>query len=181
MDIHPTKLWQDEIEGALASMDGFVALLTDKFHESDWTDQEVGFAFARGVPIVPVRLGCDPYGFIGKFQALTSSWSKCVLDLVRILIKQDRMFAAYVGALRQCPNLDAGNKLGKVLPAIEHLTQSQVDELVAAFNETGELRGSFAFNGTNPFFYGNGLVSYLNRLGARQFALNSSGSIQQLN
>jgi hypothetical protein len=27
MDIHPTKLWQDEIESALATMDGFVALL----------------------------------------------------------------------------------------------------------------------------------------------------------
>jgi hypothetical protein len=57
MDIHPTKLWQDEIEIALASMDGFVALLTEKFHESDWTDQEVGFAFARGVPIVAVPFG----------------------------------------------------------------------------------------------------------------------------
>jgi hypothetical protein len=66
------------------------------------------------------------------------------------------------------------------LPAIEHLTQNQVDELVAAFNETGELRGSFAFNGTNPFFHGNGLVSYLNRLGTRKYAFDSSGSIQQV-
>ena len=56
VDIHPTKEWQDEIESALSSMDGFVALLTDKFHESDWTDQEVGFALARGVPIIAVRL-----------------------------------------------------------------------------------------------------------------------------
>jgi hypothetical protein len=34
-DIHPTKAWQDEIENALASMDGFVALLTEDFHDSD--------------------------------------------------------------------------------------------------------------------------------------------------
>jgi TIR domain-containing protein len=61
VDIHPTKEWQDEIESALSSMDAFVALLTEKFHESDWTDQEVGFALARGVPIVAVRLGRDPY------------------------------------------------------------------------------------------------------------------------
>lgn len=74
MDIKPSKEWQNEIELALASMDGFVALLTEKFHESAWTDQEVGFAFARRVPIVAVRLGLDPYGFIGKFQGLASNW-----------------------------------------------------------------------------------------------------------
>ncbi len=37
-DIRPTKEWQDEIENALASMDAFVALLTEKFHNSYWTD-----------------------------------------------------------------------------------------------------------------------------------------------
>jgi hypothetical protein len=55
-DIHPTKEWQDEIENALATMDGFVALMTSGFHDSDWTDQEVGYALARGVPIIAVRL-----------------------------------------------------------------------------------------------------------------------------
>jgi hypothetical protein len=73
-DIHPTKEWQDEIENALFSMDTFVALMTDGFHDSIWTDQEVGVAFGRGVPIISVKLGKDPYGFIGKFQALSCSW-----------------------------------------------------------------------------------------------------------
>jgi hypothetical protein len=50
-------------------MDGFVALLTTEFHDSDWTDQEVGYALARRVPIISVRMGRDPYGFLGKFQA----------------------------------------------------------------------------------------------------------------
>lgn len=90
-DIHPTKAWQDEIENALASMDGFVALMTEDFHDSDWTDQEVGFAFARNIPFIAVRLGKDPYGFIGKFQALSSSWSKACVDIVKILIKNDRI------------------------------------------------------------------------------------------
>jgi len=66
-DIHPTKEWQNEIENALHTMDSFVALLTEEFHDSLWTDQEVGFAFGRGVPIISVKLGKDPYGFIGKF------------------------------------------------------------------------------------------------------------------
>ncbi len=177
-DIHPTKAWQDEIENALASMDGFVALMSEKFHDSLWTDQEVGFAFARGVPIIAVRLGKDPYGFIGKFQGLSSTWLAAAEDIVGILIKNDRMFSAYVNALRECPSWDSGNTLAKALPGIERLTDSQVDELVAAYNETSELRGSFAFHGGKPGLYGPGLVSHLNRVGSRQFQFSSKGLIK---
>jgi hypothetical protein len=69
-DIQPTQEWQNEIENALATMDGFVALMTEDFHDSNWTDQEVGYAFGRGVPIIAAQLGRVPYGFIGKFQGL---------------------------------------------------------------------------------------------------------------
>ncbi|MHB8743712.1 MAG: toll/interleukin-1 receptor domain-containing protein [Sulfuricaulis sp.] len=177
-DIHPTKAWQDEIENALASMDGFVALMTDNFHDSDWTDQEVGYAVAQGVPIIAVRLGKDPYGFIGKFQALTSTWQAAYEDLVKILIKNDQMLGAYIQALRDCPSWDSGNVLAKALPSIEKLTATQIDALVAAFNETGELRGSFGFSGTKPRMYGPGLVSYLNQLGNRQFKYSSAWLIE---
>lgn len=168
-DIYPTKAWQDEIENALASMDGFVALMTDNFHDSDWTDQEVGYAVARGVPIIAVRLGKNPYGFIGKFQALTSTWTAADKDIVKILIKNDQILSAYIQALRNCPSWDSGNALAKILPGIEKLTASQIDALVATYNETSELSGSFGFNGTKPNVHGPGLVSYLNRLGNLQF------------
>jgi len=177
-DIHPTQAWQDEIENALASMDGFVALMTEDFHDSNWTDQEVGYAVAKGVPIIAVRLGKDPYGFIGKFQALSSTWQSSVEDIVKILIKNDQILSAYIQALRNCPSWDSGNTLAKVLPGIEKLTASQIDALVAAYNETSELRGSFGFNGTKPNAYGSGLVSYLNRLGNRQFKYSSNWLIE---
>jgi len=174
-DIRPTKAWQDEIENALASMDGFAALMTENFHESDWTDQEVGFAFARGVPMIAVRLGKDPYGFMGKFQGLSCTWLTAAEGIVRILIKNDRMFSAYVEALRKCPSWSGGNVLGQALPGIEALNAQQIDELVAAFNETSELRGSFAFTGSKPRLFGPGLLSYLNRLGSRQFRFSDDG------
>lgn len=179
-DIHPTKAWQDEIENALTTMDGFVALMTENFHDSDWTDQEVGFAIARGVPMIAVRLGRDPYGFIGKFQGLASQWATVAEDIVEILIKNDRMFSAYVGALRKCPSWDSGNTLGKVLLALEQLSDVQIDELAAAYNETSELRGSFAFRGGKPSIYGPGLVTHLNRLGSRQFKFSSDRLIERV-
>jgi TIR domain len=163
-DIHPTKAWQDEIENALGSMDAFVALMTPNFHESEWTDQEVGFAFGRGVPIIAVRLGKDPYGFIGKFQALTCKWETAAVDIMKILIKDDRMFSSYVQSLRNCPNFSGGNILAKVLPSIENLSTAQIDEIVSVYNDTDELQGSFGFNGLRSSMYGNGIVSHLNRL-----------------
>lgn len=68
-DIEPTHQWQGDIENALLSMEVLVALLTPEFQDSNWTDQEVGIAIGRQVPVIPVRLGKDPYGFIGKYQA----------------------------------------------------------------------------------------------------------------
>jgi hypothetical protein len=85
-DIHPTMTWQDEIEYALLSMDGFVALMTADYHDSDWTDQEVGYAFARGVPIIAMRLGKDPYGFIGKFQALSCDWKTAHEEIIKVTV-----------------------------------------------------------------------------------------------
>jgi hypothetical protein len=70
-DIEPAKLWQDQIELALQTCDALVALMTEGFHDSKWTDQEIGFCMSRRVLIVPVRLGVDPYGFIGRYQAVT--------------------------------------------------------------------------------------------------------------
>lgn len=67
-DIEPTLEWQTQIETALATADSLVALLHPAFHASNWTDQEIGFAMGRGLPVFSVRFGQDPYGFIGRFQ-----------------------------------------------------------------------------------------------------------------
>jgi hypothetical protein len=168
-DIHPTRAWQEEIENALLSMDAFVAVMTEDFHDSDWTDQEVGFALARGVPVIALRLGRDPYGFLGKFQAMSSDWDNAAEGIVKLLIRHDRMFSAYVLAMRNCTNFDNGNRLSRILPSIEKLTSQQIDELVAAYNENSEIRGSFGFSGTKPSYWGQGLVPHLHRLGTRQF------------
>lgn len=70
VDIEPTKEWQDEIEAGLWSMDALAAILMPGFKESNWTSQEVGIAVGRGVLVVPIIRGLDPYGFIGKYQGL---------------------------------------------------------------------------------------------------------------
>jgi len=72
-DIEPTKEWLIEIEKALSTCEALVALLHPKFHASDWTDQEIGYAIGRGVPVYSIRFGVVPYGFIGRYQAFNGN------------------------------------------------------------------------------------------------------------
>jgi hypothetical protein len=158
-------------------MDAFVALLTDNFHDSDWTDQEVGFALARGVPVIAVQMDRLPYGFIGKFQALRVDWDTAAEGIVKLLINHDRMFSAYVQALRKCPGWDFGNMLARILPGIERASEQQIDELIAANNDNSEVRYSFGFRGNKSSQYGDGLIPHLHRLGSRRFVHDSTANI----
>ena len=72
-DIDPTAEWQNEIELALSTCDALVALLHPGFHESKWTDQEIGFVMGRPMPVFSIFLGETPYGFIGKTQAFNGA------------------------------------------------------------------------------------------------------------
>ena len=169
-DIHPTKEWMDEIESALFSMDALVALMTDDFHNSDWTDQEVGVAMGRNVPIISVKLGkLNPYGFIGKFQALSCTWETASLALVKLLICHEKMKEAYIRALSSCPNFDKGNILADALPFISSLSDTQAIAMIDAYKNNPELRGSFGFNGTKSRHYGEGLQHHLSRITGKDY------------
>lgn len=74
-DIEPSLEWRDEIELGLKSMHALAALITPEFHGSNWTDQEIGWALGRGVIVIAVKLGQDPYGLAGKYQAISGSFS----------------------------------------------------------------------------------------------------------
>jgi len=160
-------------------MDAFVALLTEDFHESSWTDQEVGYALARGVPMIAVKLGSDPYGFIDEFQALSCTWNDAPLQIVKLLIRNPRMLDAYIAALGECSSYDGGNLLAGLLAGIEKLSESRIDALVAAYNSNGQLKGAYGLNGSKPGYYGPGLVHYLNEWSNREFKYTPHDNIRE--
>lgn len=179
-DIQPTQEWQIEIENALASMDAFVALLTDNFHEKGWTDHEVGLAVGRKVPLIAIKLGMDPYGFIGKFQALSCDWATAAKEIVKLLVNFPRMLDTYIVAVHNCPNYEAGNTLSEILPSISKITDEQAQKLVSAFNENGQISNSFGFNGIKPSRHGMGLAAHLFRITGRRFEMTSTGRMQAI-
>jgi len=62
-----------EIEKALSSMDAMVALIMPEFHQSKWTDQEIGIAIGKHKLIIPITKGVDPYGFLSKYQGFKAN------------------------------------------------------------------------------------------------------------
>jgi hypothetical protein len=151
-DIEPTEEWQREIERALFSMDALVALLSPDFHDSNWTDQEVGVAIGRGVPLIAVRLGRDPYGLMGKGQGLGGcSWAdtssiaiKTFHLLKKRLADKTRLFECALAAYAQSESFaDSAWKVEHLLSSFSDLSSAQVKRLIAAYEANSQNKSSF--------------------------------------
>lgn len=62
--------WRGELVNGLNSMDALLAYCSPEFAASDWTAQEVGFAFGKGVPVVTVLAGENPKGLLDRWQGI---------------------------------------------------------------------------------------------------------------
>lgn len=151
-DIKPTEEWLREIERALFSMDALVALLTDDFHGSEWTDQEVGVAIGRGVPLIAVMLPVAPYGLMGKAQGLggcslanTADIASRIFSLLQIkLADKARLFDCALDAYAASVSWEHSAAIVKsVLSRFDKLTESQVERLVKVYRANVENRASF--------------------------------------
>ena len=100
--IEPTRQWQDVIEYALRTTDVLAALLTPDFSSSAWTNQEIGVVVGRRKLVIPIKLGLDPYGFIGKYQALQGkrlSEEETAKKIFDILVKHEETQKSMAEAL----------------------------------------------------------------------------------
>jgi hypothetical protein len=149
-DIEPTLEWQTQIETALATCDVLVALLHDKFHESKWTDQEIGFAMGRGVPAFAIRLGETPYGFIGRFQAFNGT-GKSAVDLARELFDsyrknkqtQKKMGEVVVGLFENSWSFAAAKQHMDYLEELEIWEPSFSSRIRAASQSNSQVSGAW--------------------------------------
>ena len=149
-DIEPTLEWQTQIETALATADSLVALLHPAFHASNWTDQEIGFAMGRGLPVFAVRFGQDPYGFIGRFQGFVGG-GKAPDVLARELFdayrknkqSQKRMGEVLLNLFEDSISFVAAKASIGYLEQIEVWDSSFVPRLEAAAEANSQISGSW--------------------------------------
>jgi hypothetical protein len=145
-DIEPSLEWQNEISLALRSMDAVVAILTPDFHSSNWTDQEVGWALGRGVPAIPVRLGTDPYGFLGKIQAIRGTLDESVSlahSITQTLLKNKQvhgtMRRALVEAFEKANTVCDLERVTKLILGIDSFGDDEKERLRNACASNGRI------------------------------------------
>ena len=148
-DIEPSLEWQNEISLALRSMNALVALITPDFHASSWTDQEVGWALGRGVPVIPLRLGADPYGFVGKIQAMRGSLddpASLAANITQTLLRGNQtrghMRRAVVEAFEQSQSFVAAKTLKNIVVTIDDFTDEEKERLRNTCTSNIQVSGS---------------------------------------
>ena len=156
-DIEPMREWQIEIGKALRSMDFLIALLSQDFRQSEWTDQEVGAAVGRGLPVFPVRIDIDPYGFMAKYQAIpylsnslapatTVSWHIFRASLRDPSVDTASIWDLYVAAVHNSGRYARTDELARSFPGIESLDVKHAHSLLQAYNSNNQVSGAGSYD-----------------------------------
>ena len=141
MDIEPSEEWVQEIKIALATMNVFVAYLTDDFYQSLWTNQEVGIALALGVPMIVLKHGSNPQGFT-SLQAMPFREGTVDQDVLKLLLKKkktpkeirSKIVDGIVFALNNADSWDKVDNISQLFEFIDSITVEQENEFIVAFN-----------------------------------------------
>ena len=145
-DIQPTQDWQSEIETALNTMHGMAAILTSEFKDSEWTDQEVGYALGSGIKIIAVNVGHLPHGLLARQQALGANLDNSLLmakGIVSVLVKDpsthSRMRDALVEALVGSYSWERTKLVVTQLESIGAITAENAERIRVALKENSQV------------------------------------------
>ena len=172
--IEPDEDWQEEIKLALQSMDAMLVYITDDFFDSVWTNQEIGYALARGVPIVSIKMGTqDPIGFISKRQAINGMGKDLSVNALQIkstLRKKLRNSPRYRKyALSRFNNAGSFDEAGEAFEDIKPLptiTSQTIESLIKSFNSNSQLNECFKLTDNHKF------LNWLNEISSAEYVIN---------
>ena len=87
------------LEGRVANSDVVVAVLTEDMAETTWIDQEIGYAVAKGIPVVPLcEEGVSHRGYVSDVEGVTIDRSDLTVTIFKLLSRL-RSELAPLGAL----------------------------------------------------------------------------------
>jgi hypothetical protein len=148
-DIEPTAVWQREIERALATMQSMLAVATPGFRSSYWCQQEVGWALGRSIPIIGIRAGEDPPGFIAANQAFSADVAKhaeITKAVVKLLAREARTVSivreTLVSRIEETESWERLKELIDCIVGVSEMPTEQLDRLERAYATNEHLKTS---------------------------------------
>lgn len=176
-DIRPTLDWRTEVIHALSTMNLFIAMLTEDFRQSEWTDQEVGAAVVRGVTIYSADFGLKPYGFLAPYQAAryrNPDATTIAQDVFGASASNPELAksakASFVSALESSVSYHDSDQILSLMPKFESFTSSEEVAFLRAFNLNKQVHGSIEWSGFP-------VLEEILRLTGKEYALESDGEI----
>jgi hypothetical protein len=126
-----------------------VVLMREGFHASKWTDQEIGYAMGRGRMVIAVSLGQDPYGFIGRFQAISggqftsAALATQIFDILKKNQKtKDRAAQGLVASFVASDSFaETRSRLGLLFKA-EYWDKTLSERCLTAMEKNGQISGT---------------------------------------
>ena len=94
-------------------------------------------------------MGKDPYGFMGRYQAIPGGLDSCGIAnaLFAYALDEDSVkdaaIDAFILAVRKSGSFSRSNELAKYLPKISQLSAAQEAALVQAFNDNNQVHHAF--------------------------------------
>lgn len=162
-DIVTGDKWDMEILDELSECDVFLIILTDNSRNSQYVNQEIGFALARGTPIIPLKAPIDPWCFISNIQGMefktkhvpTKSGLTEVYDyhdtaiaIVENLMNRpgllDRIKENLLQGLKSSPNVVETAAKARLLKLCNEFTEGEVRSIVTAALSNEHVSRSFA-------------------------------------
>ena len=173
--IKPMEKWQSEILKGLETMEIMLAFVTDDFHKSVWTNQEIGFALGCNVPILSLKLEeTDPKGFIGSEQALNGNLENPAASVPKIyellwekLANKNRLQSALITAFIESPKWDKTRIWFDYLDKfVDSLSQEEVASIIDGFEKNSQLNNCYYLTD-----YNNYMINFLEKTTGRKYII----------
>lgn len=174
--IKPMKEWRREILKGLETMEMMLVYLTDKFADSIWTQQEVGYALGKGIPLISLKLqGKDPPGFIDNVQAQRGSIddpASSAASIYRLISEElgakERLSDGLVAAFIASEDFyHARYRFDRMAANVEKLTDAQLQSIIRGYRDNPHLYGAIYLD--NQY---NRLANYLHRATGTAYTIN---------
>jgi hypothetical protein len=175
--IDALEKWQKVILQGLDSMEIMLAFITDDFHESVWTNQEVGYALARNIPILSLKIDkSDPQGFISDTQALKGDFSNIIASVPAIykliakkLGNQNRLQVGLVDAFVNSPEWSETTKRFNRLEAhVSKLTEEELEKILNGYAKNDQLNTAVYLKNKNR------LLKFLEKTSGKEFEMQNN-------
>ena len=154
-DIIGGSKWMGELYDEIQNSTLFCMLISENYHQANFTEQETGIAINHGIPILPICIDkTRPYGFASQYQAIICKFpfDKISIESITQLVKKltrdsmdvkNLILDELVKKLIKSNSFSESAYLTKIIIKNTKFSENQINQIAKAFIQNPEIYNSF--------------------------------------